>query len=195
MLLCRIPSRVCYFVVSLLEYATLSYPVAALSLSLTHTLIRVHTLPRFLTYARARAHTQTHTHTHTHTGAHAPYGKLAAERARTRGSWTRMQAGACVYHKSSRLLKMIGLFCKRALSKETRFCIFVQCKQVRAYITKMQNLVSFYRALLQKRPIILRSLLLEATPYVYVVYQILTTFKVQHILNALCVQCIHGIDE
>jgi len=90
---------------------------------------------------------------------------------------------------------MIGLFCKRALSKETRFCILVQSKQVRAYITKMQNLVSFYTALLQKRPIILRSLLLEATPYVYVVYQILTTFKVQHILNALCVQCIHGIDE
>ena len=30
----------------------------------------------------------------------------------------------------------------------------------------------FYRALLQKRPIILRSLLIEATPYLYILYTI-----------------------
>jgi len=40
----------------------------------------------------------------------------------------------------SRLLKMVGLFCR------------------------ISSLLLFYRALLQKRPIILRSLLIVATP-------------------------------
>ena len=52
----------------------------------------------------------------------------------------------------SRLLKIIGLFFKRALYKRRHFAKETYCL--------------IHRALLQKRPIILRSLLIVATPYV-----------------------------
>ena len=93
----------------------------------------------------------------------------------------------------SRLLKITGLFCKRALQKRlysvkrdlrnmTIFCKSYLGLFVRTYwwygvatISRLFKIIglfcrisSRYRALLQKRPVILRSLLIVATPYVYV---------------------------
>jgi len=75
----------------------------------------------------------------------------------------------------SRMLKNIGLFCKRALQKRPIFCketyIFKHPTHRSHPIGSLQLQVSFAeyrlfnRSLLQKRPMILRSLSYEATPY------------------------------
>ena len=57
----------------------------------------------------------------------------------------------------SRLLKIIGLFCKRTIDIELRFC------ESRAVFLRKEAFL--FEALLQKRPVILRSLLIKATPY------------------------------
>ena len=75
----------------------------------------------------------------------------------------------------SKLLQIIGLFCKRALQKR-RYSAKDRHKLTIGWLRLVSSFklqvsfaeyTLFYRALLQKRPIILRSVLIVATPYTY----------------------------
>ena len=74
----------------------------------------------------------------------------------------------------SRLLQIIGLFCKRALQKR-RYSAKDRHKLTIGWLRLVSSFklqvsfaeyTLFYRALLQKRPVIWRSLLIVATPYI-----------------------------
>jgi len=81
----------------------------------------------------------------------------------------------------SRSLKIIGFFCKRALwkrlysaqethnIKEPTNCSHpIRISRLLKIIGLLSRIYSlFYRALLQKRPVMLRGLLIVATPYVF----------------------------
>jgi len=85
------------------------------------------------------------------------------------------------------IISFIGLFCKRDLkiqcmyyvcTKWNRICCLYLCG-CNVILMTYNNLCHYhliYRALLQKRPIILRSLLIEATLYQH--YGILMTYNV-----------------
>ena len=118
-----------------------------LSLSLSHTHTHTHSLALSLSLSHTHTHAHTHTHTHTHTykyaNAHAHTHKLSLTHTNmcidrfmyvsprthytnspTTYSYFQLYISVHQTHTSSygvastsRLLKIIGLFCKRALSK------------------------------------------------------------------------------
>jgi len=133
-----------------------------------------------------RMHMHTYKHVCTcciHTCIHVNEWFFSESTAHAQAQYSSMYIYAYGVATISRLLQMIGLFCKRTLWKrlysaqETYdlkeptnrshpISISVIDSSVIGILLCIYEFVLFYRALLQKRPMILRSLLIVATPYV-----------------------------
>jgi len=129
----------------------------------THTRTDTHTHTRTDTHTRIHTHTHTHTHTHVITHVHHVYHlSQIAQRSHNSclSSVSHITAVSCQYHIISVISQLTSMGWLRLVSSLKLQVSFAEHRL-------------FYRALLQKRPVILRSLLVVAAPYVYRVYHVI----------------------